>query len=409
MGHVPHGTRRNRRRLMFETLEKRPADGILALMQMYKDDPRQTKIDLGVGVYKDATGLTPVMRAIKTAEQQLWEQENTKVYTGLAGDPAFSDAMIKLVLSDAVARDTIAAVATPGGTGAVRQAFELIQMARPEARVFVSDPTWPNHISILGYLGIEVVRYRYFDDESRGVDFDGMMEDLRQAKAGDVVLLHGCCHNPTGANLNMTEWQAVVEVLNDTGAVPMVDIAYQGFGDGLEEDAAATRLVAASVPECLIAASCSKNFGIYRERTGLLMAVSRNAEARKLHQDTLAFLNRQNFSFPPDHGARLVTMILNDDALRQDWMAEVEEVRSSMLGLRTQLASELQRLSGSDRFGFIAQHRGMFSRLGTTPQKVEEMREKNGIYMVADSRMNIAGLNAETVPILAKAIIDAGV
>ncbi len=394
---------------MFETLEKRPADGILALMQMYKDDPRQTKIDLGVGVYKDATGLTPVMRAIKTAEQQLWEQENTKVYTGLAGDPAFSDAMIKLVLSDAVARDTIAAVATPGGTGAVRQAFELIQMARPEARVFVSDPTWPNHISILGYLGIEVVRYRYFDDESRGVDFDGMMEDLRQAKAGDVVLLHGCCHNPTGANLNMTEWQAVVEVLNDTGAVPMVDIAYQGFGDGLEEDAAATRLVAASVPECLIAASCSKNFGIYRERTGLLMAVSRNAEARKLHQDTLAFLNRQNFSFPPDHGARLVTMILNDDALRQDWMAEVEEVRSSMLGLRTQLASELQRLSGSDRFGFIAQHRGMFSRLGTTPQKVEEMREKNGIYMVADSRMNIAGLNAETVPILAKAIIDAGV
>ncbi len=394
---------------MFETLEKRPADGILALMQMYKDDPRQTKIDLGVGVYKDATGLTPVMRAIKTAEQQLWEQENTKVYTGLAGDPAFSDAMIKLVLSDAVARDTIAAVATPGGTGAVRQAFELIQMARPAARVFVSDPTWPNHISILGYLGIEVVRYRYFDDESRGVDFDGMMEDLRQAKAGDVVLLHGCCHNPTGANLNMTEWQAVVEVLNDTGAVPMIDIAYQGFGDGLEEDAAATRLVAASVPECLIAASCSKNFGIYRERTGLLMAVSRNAEARKLHQDTLAFLNRQNFSFPPDHGARLVTMILNDEALRQDWMAEVEEVRGSMLGLRTQLAGELQRLSGSDRFGFIAQHRGMFSRLGTTPQKVEEMREKNGIYMVADSRMNIAGLNAETVPILAKAIIDAGV
>ncbi|WP_299735227.1 amino acid aminotransferase [uncultured Roseobacter sp.] len=409
MGDVPHGTRRNRRRLMFETLEKRPADGILALMQMYKDDPRQTKIDLGVGVYKDATGLTPVMRAIKTAEQQLWEQENTKVYTGLAGDPAFSDAMIKLVLSDAVARDTIAAVATPGGTGAVRQAFELIQMARPAARVFVSDPTWPNHISILGYLGIEVVRYRYFDDESRGVDFDGMMEDLRQAKAGDVVLLHGCCHNPTGANLNMTEWQAVVEVLNDTGAVPMIDIAYQGFGDGLEEDAAATRLVAASVPECLIAASCSKNFGIYRERTGLLMAVSRNAEARKLHQDTLAFLNRQNFSFPPDHGARLVTMILNDEALRQDWMAEVEEVRGSMLGLRTQLAGELQRLSGSDRFGFIAQHRGMFSRLGTTPQKVEEMREKNGIYMVADSRMNIAGLNAETVPILAKAIIDAGV
>lgn len=394
---------------MFENLQNRPADGILALMQMYKDDPRQTKIDLGVGVYKDATGLTPIMGAIKLAEKQLWEQQDTKVYTGLAGDPAFSDAMIDLVLAESVARESVASVATPGGTGAVRQAFELIQLARPDARVFVSDPTWPNHISILNYLGIEIVRYRYFDEESRGVDFDGMIEDIQTAKPGDVILLHGCCHNPTGANLNMTEWHAVVDVLNDTGAVPMIDIAYQGFGDGLQEDAAATRLVASSVPECLIAASCSKNFGIYRERTGLLMALSQNTEARKLHQDTLAFLNRQNFSFPPDHGARLVTMILNDDALRANWMAELEEVRNSMLGLRSQLASELQRLSGSDRFGFIAQHRGMFSRLGTTPDKVEQMREKNGIYMVSDSRMNIAGLNAQTVPILAKAIIDAGV
>ena len=394
---------------MFETLKPRPADGILALMQMYRDDPRDTKIDLGVGVYKDANGLTPVMRAVKAAEHQLWETQDSKVYTGLAGDPAFSDAMIALVLGDAVPRDTVASVATPGGTGAVRQAFELIRMARPKARVFVSDPTWPNHISILNYLGMEIVRYRYFDEATRGVDFDGMMADLKTAKEGDVVLLHGCCHNPTGANLNLTEWRAVVDVLLETGAVPMIDIAYQGFGDGLEEDAAATRLVASSVPECLIAASCSKNFGIYRERTGLLMAVSQNASARKLHQDTLAFLNRQNYSFPPDHGARLVTMILTDDALRANWMAELEEVRNSMLGLRQQLADELRRLSGSDRFGFLAQHRGMFSRLGTTPEKVEQMREKNGIYMVSDSRMNIAGLNANTIPILAKAIIDAGV
>lgn len=394
---------------MFENLQNRPADSILALVQMYKEDPRPTKIDLGVGVYKDASGLTPIMRAVKAAEKQLWEQQDTKVYTSLAGDPAFGDAMIKLVLDDAVARENVAAVATPGGTGAVRQAFELVRIAQPGARVFVSDPTWPNHISILNYLNIEVVRYRYFDEDSCSVDFDGMIEDIKAAKPGDVVLLHGCCHNPTGANLNMTEWRAVVDVLNETGAVPMVDIAYQGFGDGLEEDAAATRMVASSVPECLIAASCSKNFGIYRERTGILMAVSQNTQARKLHQDTLAFLNRQNYSFPPDHGARLVSMILNDEALRADWMAELEEVRNNMLGLRTQLASELQRLSGSDRFGFIAQHRGMFSRLGTTPEKVEQMRRDNGIYMVSDSRMNIAGLNAETVPILAKAIIDAGI
>ena len=394
---------------MFERLKTRPADSILMLMQMYKEDPRETKIDLGVGVYKDASGRTPVMRAVKAAEHKLWRDQETKVYTGLAGDPAFSDAMIALVLGDAVPRDNVAAVATPGGTGAVRQAFELIRMANPEARVFVSDPTWPNHVSILGYLGMNTVRYSYFDEETRGVDFDGMMADLQTARPNDVVLLHGCCHNPTGANLNLTQWREVVDVLLQTGAVPMIDIAYQGFGDGLEEDAAATRLVASSVPECLIAASCSKNFGIYRERTGLLMAISQNSAARKLHQDNLAFLNRQNYSFPPDHGARVVTMILQDDALRADWQAELEDVRQSMLTLRQQLASELQRLSGSDRFGFLAQHRGMFSRLGTTPDKVELMREKNGIYMVSDSRMNIAGLNTQTIPILAKAIVDAGI
>ena len=394
---------------MFETLQAQPADKILALMKMFADDPRESKVDLGVGVYKDATGLTPVMRAIKTAEHRLWEQQDSKVYTGLAGDPAFADAMIDLVLGDAVPRSTIAAAATPGGTGAVRQAFEMIQLARDDARVFVSDPTWPNHLSILEYLGMETVPYRYFDDETRGVDFDGLIADLRTARQGDVVLLHGCCHNPTGANLDPTQWDAVIEVLLETGATPMIDIAYQGFGDGLQEDAAATRKVVAAVPECLIAASCSKNFGIYRERTGLLMAVAAEPAAQKLNQGTLAFLNRQNFSFPPDHGARIVTMILGDADLRADWMAELEEVRLSMLGLRAQLASELQRLSGSDRFGFLAQHRGMFSRLGTTPEKVDELRVKHGIYMVGDSRMNIAGLNAQSVPVLARAIVDAGI
>ncbi len=394
---------------MFETLKEQPADKILALMQMFADDPRAQKIDLGVGVYKNAEGVTPVMRAVKAAEKRIWEQQTTKSYTGLAGDPAYADAMIGLILSDAVARDTVAAAATPGGTGAVRQAFELIQMANPKACVWVSDPTWPNHTSILKYLGIETKSYRYFDSETRGVDFDGMIADLKTAKAGDVVLLHGCCHNPTGANLNLVEWQAVVDVLNDRGLIPMIDIAYQGFGDGLDADAAGTRLVAASVPECLIAASCSKNFGVYRERTGLLMAVSADAGKTKLNQSTLAYLNRQNYSFPPDHGARVVTTILTDPELRADWAAELEEVRLSMLGLRRQLADELQRLTGSDRFGFIAQHRGMFSRLGTTPELVTKLREEHGIYIVGDSRMNIAGLNTTTVPLLAKAIVDVGV
>lgn len=393
---------------MFETLKAQPADKILALVQAYREDPRDTKIDLGVGVYKDASGNTPVMRAVKAAEQRIWESQDTKVYTGLAGDPAYADAMAALVLGDAVPRGSVAAAATPGGTGAVRQAFELVRMANPKARVFVSDPTWPNHLSILSYLGMEVVNYRYFDSDTGGVNFDGMIEDVKTAKKGDVVLLHGCCHNPTGANLNSAEWDAVIEVLQSTGAVPMIDIAYQGFGDGLEADAAATRKVAFSVPECLIAASCSKNFGIYRERTGILMMVASEA-AQGLNQATLAFLNRQNYSFPPDHGARIVSTILTDNDLKADWMAELEDVRNAMLALREQLAGELQRLSGSDRFGFLAQHRGMFSRLGTTPDKVEALREKHGIYMVGDSRMNIAGLNQNSVPILARAIIDVGI
>ena len=394
---------------MFETLKEQPADKILALMQMFKEDPRADKIDLGVGVYKDASGHTPIMAAIKDAEKLLWEQETTKTYVALAGDPAFSDAMVSLVLGDAVARSKVAAVATPGGTGAVRQAFELAKMANPDARVFVSDPTWPNHLSILKHLDIPVVNYRYFDGETRGVDFDGMMSDLADAKAGDVILLHGCCHNPTGANLNLTQWVEVVALLQKTGATPMIDIAYQGFGDGLDEDAAATRLVASSVPETIIAASCSKNFGIYRERTGLLMLVSQDGGAHKMNQGTLAYLNRQNYSFPPDHGARLVTMVLTDPALRSAWTKELEDVRLSMLGLRQSLADELQRLSGSNRFGFLAQHRGMFSRLGTSPDKVELLRQRHGIYMIGDSRLNIAGLNAKSIPILAAAIVDCGI
>ncbi|WP_417722439.1 aromatic amino acid transaminase [Salipiger sp.] len=394
---------------MFESLKEQPADKILMLMQAFREDPRTDKIDLGVGVYKDADGNTPVMRAIKAAEKTLWETETTKSYTGLAGDPGFADAMVAMVLGDAVPRANVAAAATPGGTGAVRQAFDMIRVANPGARVFVSDPTWPNHLSILKHMGMEVVPYRYFDGETRAVDFAGMIADLHQAMPGDVVLLHGCCHNPTGANLNLAQWQAVVDLLLKQEAVPMIDIAYQGFGDGLEEDAAGVRLVASQMPECLIAASCSKNFGIYRERTGLLMAVARDASRRTLNQGTLNYLNRQNYSFPPDHGARLVTMVLNDPDLRADWAAELEDVRNSMLGLREQLASELRRLSGSDRFGFIAQHRGMFSRLGASPEQVEALRRDHGIYMVGDSRLNIAGLNATTVPILAEAIVKVGI
>ncbi len=394
---------------MFGALKEQPADKILALMQMFKDDPRQQKIDLGVGVYKNAEGHTPIMRAIKEAEKRLWKIQNTKTYVGLVGDVAFSDSMIDLLLADTLGRSNIASAATPGGTGAVRQAFELVQLAHPNARIFVSDPTWPNHLSILKHLGMEIVPYRYFDEATKGVDEAGMMEDISNAKAGDVVLLHGCCHNPTGANLASFQWQQVIDILLKIEAIPMIDIAYQGFGDGLEEDAAPTRLIVKSVPECIISASCSKNFGIYRERTGVLILTSQDKSLTKMSQETLAYLNRQNFSFPPDHGARLVTMILNDAELKASWQKELEEMRVSMLSLRLELAAALREISGSYRFEFLADHRGMFSRLGTTSAKVQKLREEHGIYMVSDSRLNIAGLNSTTIPILANAIISCGI
>lgn len=387
---------------MLETLNPQPADKILTLIQMFQDDPRSTRIDLGVGVYKDATGLTPVMRAVKAAEKTLWEVEVTKTYTGLAGDPAFNAAMVQMILSDGFA-DRAAAVATPGGTGAIRQALELIRLASPAATVWLSDPTWPNHPSIIRYLGMPMATYRYFDAGTGGIDFAGLMADLAGVRAGDAVLLHGCCHNPTGANPDAAQWAAVADLLAARGAVPFVDLAYQGFGDGLEADAAPTRMLAMRFPDMLIAASCSKNFGIYRERTGVLIALG-DATRRAITQGNLAFLNRQNYSFPPDHGARLVTMILADATLRADWMAELEEVRLTMLTLRRALADQLRAATRSDRFDFVAHHRGMFSRLGLTEAQVERLRAEHGIYMVSDSRINIAGLNAATVPVLAAAV-----
>ncbi len=394
---------------MLSDLTPQPPDKILELMQLFRDDPRPQKIDLGVGVYKNAAGVTPVMRAVKTAEKRLVETQETKSYTGLTGDPAYTGAMRDLILADSVDAGRVAAAATPGGTGAVRQALELMRYADKAATIWVSTPTWPNHLTIIDYLGVPMRPYRYFDNATRSVDFAGMMEDLKGVKAGDLVLLHGCCHNPTGANLTPAEWQAVADHLEATGAVPFIDIAYQGFGDGLDEDAFGVRHLASRLPEVLIAASCSKNFGVYRERAGVLMTLAANEKDQASAQSTLAYLNRQNYSFPPDHGARVVQMILDDPELRADWKAELEDVRLGMLGLREQLASELRQRTNSDRFDFIANHRGMFSRIGATPEQVMTLRTDHGIYMVGDSRMNIAGLNKTTVPVLAEAIVAAGI
>ncbi len=394
---------------MLNSLPERPPDKIIRLIQEFRDDPRQHKLDLGVGVYRDQTGNTPVMRAIKSAEKLLWETETTKAYTGMVGEAGFRESMIGLVLGEDAPRDRIASATTPGGTGAIHQALELVKESSPDARIWVSDPSWPNHRSMAAHLGFSAGFYRYFDRESRSVDFDSMREDLAPVTRGDVVILHGCCHNPTGADLDLQQWAEIAELLNAKGAIGLVDIAYQGFGAGLEEDAAGLRLLMSEIPELLVAASCSKNFGIYRERTGLVMAIAEDDAGAKSAQASLTHLNRQNFSFPPDHGARLVSMILADAGLRADWESELGEIRDNLGRLRGLLAAELRRRSGSDRFGFVADHRGMFSLLGANPQQVAQIREKNGIYMVGDGRVNMAGLSEATVPVLADALIAAGV
>jgi len=389
---------------MLNNLKPLPADKILMLSSLFRADERASKIDLGVGVYKDASGHTPIMRAVKKAEKQLWETEDTKTYTSLPGDAGFHKAMADMVLGDSVDRARLAYCATPGGTGAIHNVLETIKMANPDTTVWVSNPTWGNHLSILKHLGIKFKTYDYFDEDSCAIDFAGMIASLQNVQAGDTVLLHGCCHNPTGANLNQTQWNEVADLLLAKAATPFIDIAYQGFGDGLDDDAYGTRLLASKFGEMMIAASCSKNFGIYRERTGIVLAISANADDAKITQGTLAHMNRQNFSFPPDHGARLVTMVLTDPELRADWEAELEEVRSGMLVLRQLLADTLRAEISSDRFGFIAEHRGMFSRLGLTKDQVMELRNTHAIYMVDDSRINIAGLNKVNVPIIAKAV-----
>ena len=394
---------------MLEQLQQQPPDKILALMQTFKEDPRVNKLDLGIGVYKNENGQTPIINAVKKAEKILWEQETTKSYTKLTGDSDFQTVMKELIFSDCVSEDIISTAHTPGGTGAIRQAFELIRLASPNSKIWISNPTWPNHISILKFLNIPYSEYVYFDKKTCELNFDGMMESLKNTKPGDIILLHGCCHNPTGANLNNDQWKELQKFLCDNQLVPLIDLAYQGFGDGLDEDAYGVRLLAKKCEELILAASCSKNFGIYRERTGILFTISENEKIKNISSNTLAFLNRQNFSFPPDHGGKLVTLILKNEELKSSWIKELNEMRLNMLDIRKSLAEELRKKSQSNRFDFLETHRGMFSLLGATKDQVLSMREKHAIYMIEDSRVNIAGLNKKRLSKLAGAIIDVGI
>ena len=379
-------------------------DAILKLMRAFAEDPRPHKIDLGVGVYRDAAGETPVMGAVKTAERQLWESERSKSYTALSGDPAFLEALRGLTLGAAVPEARVAGAATPGGTGAVRQALDLVRMAAPETTVWLSDPTWPNHVSILAAIGQPSRRYRYLDAATGALDRAGLREDLGRARPGDAIVLHGCCHNPTGVDLGPEEWRWVAELCAERGVLPIVDLAYQGFGDGLEADVAGLRRLAAAVPELVLCVSGSKTFGLYRDRVGAVLAVAETAAARERVAARLAGLNRQAYAFPPDHGARLVTMILADATLRAAWDDELARMRSRIAAMRRALTDALRAETGSDRFDFLADQRGLFSLLGASRAEMDRLREEQALYAVQDGRINVAGLTPDTAGPAARAI-----
>jgi len=391
---------------MFENLQPAPADKILALIGLYRADPRTDKVDLGVGVYKDRDGRTPVMRAVREAETRLFAGQDTKTYLGLAGDTAFNTAMIKLAFGGKADLSRIRAAQAPGGSGALRLVAELLQRTRAGATIWLSNPTWPNHMPVMRAAGLQVREYPYFDATSGTVRFDEMLAALRTAASGDVVLLHGCCHNPTGANLNAVQWGAVADVLVERSLLPFIDIAYQGFGEGLDADAEGLRLVASRVPEMVVASSCSKNFAVYRDRVGAAMIMARDGARADVAMSQMLSAARAIYSMPPDHGAAAVRIVLEDAALRADWEAELEEMRLRMLRLRGAFADALRRQSNSDRFDFVASHRGMFSRLGLTEAQVERLRVEHGVYMVGDSRINVAGLPEDGMDRLAKAIVS---
>lgn len=391
---------------MFETLTPAAPDGILALMSIYRDDPRRDKLDLGIGVYKSPDGSTPIMRAVREAEHRLHGEQATKTYLGLAGDVAFNAAMIGLVFGDDADRTRLRAAQTPGGTGALRMLAELVRLARPDAAVWVPDPTWPNHLPIMHAASLTTKVYPYFNAETGGLRFDAMLETLKGAKPGDVVLLHGCCHNPTGADLDIAQWEAVGDLLAERNLLPFVDIAYQGFGAGLDEDAAGLRLLAGKVPELLAAASCSKNFSVYRDRAGAAILLARDAAEADTAYGQLLGVGRGLWSMPPDHAAACVRIILGDDALKAGWKAELDEVRTRMQSLRSGFADALRRQSNSGRFDFIATQNGMFSRLGISPEQVQRLRDEHGVYIIGDSRFNVAGLPGDRLDDLAAKVVS---
>lgn len=389
---------------MFEQLKTLPQDPILGLMKTFRKDTRSNKVDLGVGVYRDEAGNTPIMAAVQQAQQRLLETETTKAYIGPAGAEGFNQLIGQLLLGGnhpALKDGRVNVVQTPGGCGALRMAAEFLKLCKPDTTVWVSTPTWANHIPLLGGANLNIREYPYLDKATLSVEFDAMMACLEQAEAGDVVLLHGCCHNPSGADLDADQWAAITDLVERKGLLPFIDIAYQGLGENLDQDAQGVRLMAERLPEVIVASSCSKNFGLYRERTGALMLISANAQQGQAATSQLLSAIRSHYSMPPSHGAAVVEMILDTPELMQAWQSELEAMCVRILDLRAALS---QALAPAGDFSFIERQRGMFSFLGITPQQVQILREEFGIYMLDSSRINIAGLSADTLPLVSEAM-----
>lgn len=392
---------------MFETLKKATLDKIFVLMAEYAADPRDGKIDLGVGVYKDPKGVTPVMSSVKKAEQRILDSAKTKTYKGVVGNKEFSAAIVDLALGGVVDNKRIRCVNGAGGTGALSILMNVLGRARPKGRIFISDPSWPNHWPMAELAGLTPVYYPYFDHARRLVDFDKMMGTLDTLTPDDIVLLHGCCHNPTGASLTNAQWDEVVESLKRTGAFPLVDLAYLGFGDGLEADAYGVRKVVSSVPEAMVAFSASKNFGLYRERAGVAIAIARDSDSADVVSSQMQNVIRATISQTPDHGAEIVRVILEDKELRAEWEAELTEMRERMKRLRVKLADAIRQRSNSKDFDFIAEHTGMFSLLGLPEDVVTKLKLDDGVYMINDSRINVAGIPEDRIGELADKMLAA--
>ncbi len=394
---------------MFEVLPQLAPDPILGLSAAYRENKNPDKIDLGVGVYRDEQGNTPILTSVAKAQKILLERETSKTYITPQGHQGYIDNMLALLLgekSPVLMADRVAGVQAPGGCGALRILSELLVRCNKNAKVWVSDPTWANHIPLIGSAGLQIETYPYFDKDSASIRFDAMMEALKKVEKGDIVLLHGCCHNPTGADLTNAQWDAVLDVAKEREFLPFLDVAYLGFGDGLEEDAYGVRLLAENLPEVIIAASCSKNFGLYRERVGLAAIITEDAKTRQIAQGQIQSVARGIYSMPPSYGGALVDIILSDTSLKQEWESEVNAMRNRMQTLRAMLVEKLEE-NGTDKdFSFVNRQKGMFSFLCITPEQVREMRDKHSVYFVDSSRVNIAGINQKNVSTLAKALVS---